>query len=307
MTDRQIKGLKWAMATALISGVAVFANSLVVKEIDPLVHTTVKNGLVGLMILILMLVTSQWKSFQGLSRNSWVKLMTIAVVGGSVSFALFFTGLKMIGGPQGAMIHKTLVVWVVLLAVPLLGEKMSWKASLGLLLLYLSNFAAGFNGFSELQLGHALVLMATVLWAVENVVAKVTLMEVSPNVVVTARMGFGSLILIGILVASGKAPMVAQLTGMQWLMLSGVALLLFGYVMSWYRALKLAPATLVAGVLVGATVFTNLLNGLFTDKAFTLAQLGQAVFIVTGIWLVVMAAYDTAGVGGKSLEAKSLD
>jgi hypothetical protein len=40
-------------------------------------------------------------------------------VGGSASFALFFTGLKIIGANDGTMIHKTMVLWVTLMAATL--------------------------------------------------------------------------------------------------------------------------------------------------------------------------------------------
>ena len=82
------------------------------------------------------------------------------------------------------------------------------------------------------------------------------------------------------------------LTNKQWLMLLGVAILLTGYVMSWYRALKLAPVTLVTSVLVGATVITSMLNAIFVSKTFGLVELGQAVLIVMGMWLVLMAVID---------------
>jgi drug/metabolite transporter (DMT)-like permease len=130
------------------------------------------------------------------------------------------------------------------------------------------------------------------MWAVENIVAKKLLADVSPDVVVGARMGMGSLILMGIMVASGKAPLVLELSSQQWWMLGGVGVLLFGYVMTWYRALKLAPATQVASVLVGASVITTLLNAVFMTHAIKGELVLQMGVIVTGIWLVVMAAMD---------------
>ena len=304
MTEKQVRGVKWVVVTAVISGVAVFANSLVVQGVDPLVHTTVKNGLVGLMIGALLLATRGYRDLQGLSLKVWGKLVAVAVIGGSVSFAMFFTGLKMVGGAEGAMIHKTLVLWVALLAIPLLREKVSGKMALGIALLYGSNFVGGFEGFSKLQMGHGLVLGATLLWAIENVVAKKVLAEVSANVVVVARMGLGSVILIWMTAASGKIPLMMALTANQWLMLLGVAILLFGYVMSWYRALKLAPVTVVAGVLVGASVITNVLNGLLVTGTFNAAQLGQAGVILTGIWLVVMAGKDAMTKRGERREVR---
>ena len=46
------------------------------------------------------------------------------MVGGSVPFVLFFEGLARASSTQSAFIQKTLVVWVALLAVPLLGERL---------------------------------------------------------------------------------------------------------------------------------------------------------------------------------------
>ena len=48
----------------------------------------------------------------------------VAVVGGSVPFVLFFEGLARAEATQAAFIQKTLVVWVALLAVPLLHERL---------------------------------------------------------------------------------------------------------------------------------------------------------------------------------------
>ena len=63
-------------------------------------------------------------------------MTVIGVIGGSVPFILFFSGLAMASAPTAAFIHKTLFVWVVVLAVPFLGERLGWFpiAALGVLL-----------------------------------------------------------------------------------------------------------------------------------------------------------------------------
>jgi hypothetical protein len=48
-------GIALAFATALISGIAVFANGLIVSEFDdPLVLTTARNALVGLAFVAVL-------------------------------------------------------------------------------------------------------------------------------------------------------------------------------------------------------------------------------------------------------------
>lgn len=301
MTTQQ-KGLMLAGLTAVISGTANFANGLVVKGMDPLVHNVVKNGLVGIVVVSLLLLGSKWSQVKKLSQKQFLQLSLIALIGGSIPFVLFFTGVKAIGGVPGSLIHKTLIFWVALLAIPLLKEKMSWKLIAAILLLYGSNFVSGFKGFGELTLAHGMVLLATMMWGVENIIAKIVLKKVDADIVVAARMGGGALILTGILFATGKAPLVAALSGTQWLMLFGVAVLLLGYVMGWYRALKLLPATQVASVLVGATIVTTTLDAILVKHTYSLAQLGQAGLIVAGVTLVAMTALEarklTAGKTG---------
>jgi drug/metabolite transporter (DMT)-like permease len=290
MTAHYNKGILLAILTALISGTANFANGMVVKGIDPLVHNVVKNGLVGLAVLAVIMVSADWKKIPTLTKKQWRNLGLIALIGGSLPFWLFFSGVKLIGGVEGSMIHKTLIFWVAFMAIPLLKEKVSLKMWVGIGLLYLSNFTAGFAGFGSLTWAHGMVLLATMMWAVENVIAKKTLPGVPVNLLVGARMFGGALILGGILLGSGKAGLLTQLTYNQWLMLAGVALLLFGYVMSWYRAISILPVTLVASILVGATIVTTVWQSVIVTQVYTTTHLGQALMVIGGIVLTLWGA-----------------
>ncbi|OGV97093.1 hypothetical protein A2W24_00090 [Microgenomates group bacterium RBG_16_45_19] len=290
----------FAIGAAVISGVANYANGMVVRGIDPLVHNVVKNGLVGVAMLVILLVTAEWRTLGKLKPKQWRNLGLVALIGGSIPFWLFFTGVKQIGGVEGSMIHKSLIFWVALMAIPLLKERVGLKMWAAIGLLYLSNMAAGFTGFKTLGIAHLMVLSATMFWAVENILVKKTLTGVPVNVVVTARMLGGAVILAGILVASGKAPLVSQLTTSQWWMLMGVALLLFGYVSTWYRALQLAPVTVVAGILVGATVVTTMLEAVLRTKTVSLGAVVQGTMMITGIYLVVTAVKDWKALGDRA-------
>ena len=67
-------------------------------------------------------------------------------------------------------------------------------------------------------------------------------------------------------------------------------LILFGYVSTWYRALSLAPVTLVATVLTLATLITNGLSAIFVTQQLTLGQVIQFILLLSGIGLFVKAA-----------------
>src|SRR5262249_45486785 len=94
----------------------------------------------------------------------------VGVVGGSVPFVLFFEGLSRAEATQAAFIQKTLVVWVALLAVPLLRERVGVPHALAIGLLVAGQaWIAGHAGTIAFGQGEAMILAATLLWAVEVV------------------------------------------------------------------------------------------------------------------------------------------
>ena len=134
-----------------------------------------------------------------------------------------------------------------------------------------------------------MVLAATGLWAVENVIAKKVLATVEADLVVAARMGLGAILLL--IAAQVKYPgalgQVAALSGRQWWFMGLTALMLLAYVMTWYRALQRARATLVATVLVGSTVITNVLSAVLTTHKWTATMGWQALIIGVGVGLFI--------------------
>ena len=263
---RYAKGFKLALITAGFSGAAVFLNSLTVKAVgDALVFTTVKN--LGVAIILGMILLKNKINWQEI-KNNWWKLGLIGVIGGSLPFYLFFKGLMLTNPATGALIHKTLIFWVALWAVPVLKEKISIKQWLAL----------------------GLILGATLLWATENIIAKLTLKQVAVDVVVGARMIIGSLILLIAAAISGKLELIFKLNSVQWLMTLVSIGLLAGYVMSWYRALKAAPVTLVATVLTLATIVTNILSSIFITHLFNVKLFYQTILLVVGMAVFVREA-----------------
>jgi drug/metabolite transporter (DMT)-like permease len=285
---RYVKGFKLALVTAGFSGVAVFLNSLTVKAMgDALVFTTIKN--LGVAIIIGAVLLRQKIDWQAVRAN-WRPLVAIGVIGGSLPFYLFFKGLSLTNPVVGTLIHKTLVFWVALWAIPVLKEKILIKQWLALGLIFGSNFIIG--GLPRLTWGRGetMILAATLLWSMENIIAKNILQRVAVDVVVGARMILGSLILLLAVVDSGKLNLIFKLNPAQWLMTLVSVFLLTGYVMTWYRALKAAPVTLVATVLTLATVVTNLLSGIFITHKLSLELLYQVILLVIGGWFFAREA-----------------
>ena len=189
-------------------------------------------------------------------RRQWAALAAVGVIGGSVPFVLFFEGLARATSPQAAFIHKTLVLWVALLAVPLLKERLQWWhwVAIGLLVVGQVGLAGGLP--SSFGASGLMILAATLLWSVEVVVAKRLLRGVSSWTVAVARMGLGSVALLLWLAVRGQLGGLAAMTGEQlgWVLATG--LLLAGYVGTWFAALARAQAVDVTAVLVLAAPIT---------------------------------------------------
>jgi len=284
------KGVWLAVVAAIISGIAVFVNKFAVGVITPpLIFTATKNFGVGLLIVSVLLVTGKWKQVKALKRGELIKLGLIGVIGGSIPFYLFFTGLAQTSAAGAQIINKSLVLWVALLAIPLLKEKLSLLQVAAVAVLFSANaFVGGFTGL-KFSNGELMVLAATMLWAVEHVIAKKVLATVDPDLVTGARMGLGSVILVvaAQVVKPGAIFAFTSLNSVQWMWMVATMATLLTYVMVWYRAIKLAPVSLVASVLVGATLVTNLLSAVLVTHVWSGEMLVQAAVSVGALGVLV--------------------
>ena len=283
-------GVLLALATAAISGVSIFVNGLAVKQLpDPALYTTLKNGIAAALLIALAAATVRPASLRAVPRRSWGWLILIGAVGGSIPFVLFFTGLAQASAPSAAFIHKTLFIWVALMAVPLLGERLG-LAQIGALAVLLVGQAmiltpAGVTWGT----GETLIAVATLLWAVETIVARRVLATVPSAVVAAARLGFGMVVLVGYLAFTGGLAGIAALQPVQWAWVLLTGLFLAGYVSTWFAALQRAPASLVTAILVLGAPVTAGIQALNTGHAPALPVLaGQALVLFAGGVLVAM-------------------
>lgn len=293
MLQYRTNGIYLALTTALISGVAIFVNKFAVTVIQPpLVFTAVKNFGVGMLILSIILATKKWKLIPKLNKKERMYLVLIGIIGGAIPFYLYFTGLSQIPAINAAIIHKSLIFWVAILALPLLKERLTKLQLLAVCLLFASNYIiGGFKGF-EFSQGELFILIATMFWAVENILAKKILPSVDPDLITMARMGFGSLILMtaAVITAPSGLTNILFLNSTQWFWMVLTIATLLGYVMSWYRALKYAPAVTVTAILVSSTLITNVLSAVFVTHTWNITMAIQAFVMILGVGMFYLAA-----------------
>ena len=285
-------GLLLALGTACISGLAIFLNSYGVKAFgDASTYTTAKNVVAALVLVLLAGAMSARRPGTVLTRPSrprhWAGLAVVGVFGGAVAFLLFFEGLARASSTDAAFLHKTLLVWVALLALPLLGERLGAMHVAAIALLVVGQIGLAGGVTTIFGQGQLMVLGATLIWAAEVVVAKKLLTDLSSWTVGLTRMGVGSVVLIAWTLVRGEGAALTALTGEQWMWVLLTGVILAGYVSTWFAALSRAPAVDVTAVLVVGAVITALLASVVKGSPLV-PQLGWLALVLVGAALAAL-------------------
>jgi drug/metabolite transporter (DMT)-like permease len=312
-TDRRVKpaihipdgvgwGLGLAFGAALISGLAIYLNGFAVKQLpDAAVYTTLKNAVAAVILIAAAVGLGAARDVRAIERRRWPAVLAVGVIGGSVPFILFFTGLAGASAPSAAFIQKTLFLWVALLAVPFLGERLGPASVAGLLVLLVGQALVLPPERIQWGTGETLILAATLLWAAETVIVKRLLGSIPGTVMAALRMGIGLVVLVGYLALSGKLGVLAQLAPTQWAWVLLTGLVLAGYVATWFAALQRAPASVVTSALVPGAVVTGALTAVSKGTA-------PSATVVVGYLLIVAAAaliVASSAAAARSLAAQS--
>jgi len=281
------KGIQLALLTTGISGFSIFASKFFLANMNPILFTTLKNLLVA-MVLSVIVYVSQKKALSHLSKKQWKQLILIGIIGGSIPFALFFTGLSKITAVEGALIHKTLFIWVAILSVLFLKETVNRYQIFGYITVTIGVlFFAGVS-YKSLGIGHMMIIASTLFWSVEYMFAKKALKDIPSTVVSWARMFFGVIILLGITIFQGTIMQIATLESTQVFAVLSGSVFLLGYVLTWYAALAHAKATTVSLVLAMSPIITGILSAVFISHSFPQTQMLGWLFIIAGVAVTLL-------------------
>ncbi|GAC1300422.1 MAG: hypothetical protein NVSMB27_40760 [Ktedonobacteraceae bacterium] len=280
----QQQGIMLALGAAIVSGISIYVNKFGVAQIrDPFLYTTVKNSIVLVGLLAAVGLLASWKELRGLTPTQWLAWIGLGVIGGSVPFLLFFQGLTTTSAASAALVQKSLFIWVALLALPLLKERLSGWQVLGLAVIAMGQFLlqplTHWGGWGT---GETLILIATLLWAIETILAKKMLGWMSSQTAMLGRMSIGALVMWIFLAFTGRAGTVFTMSGTQWFWVVITAVFLMVYVWTWYSALKWAPATLVTSILTIGAIVTILLSTSFDRQTATALQIVAMALLVLG-------------------------
>ena len=282
----QNKGYYLVFSTAIISGFAIFINKFGVSVVNPYIFTFLKNLIVAFLLTGILLALRDWRILKNLTKKQWLLLVIIGLVGGSIPFLLFFKGLSLTSAAQGSFIHKTMFIYVALLAVIFLKEKIDRRFLLGGLILILANFILLKKLPTSINFGDLLVLFAALFWAIENTISKYTLRELQGRTVAWGRMFFGTFFIFIFLFGTNQLPLITgpTLKQISWVIITG--LILFGYVMSWYSGLKYIPVSQATAILLFGSPITTFLS-LISGGKISFQEILSGILIILGVISVI--------------------
>ncbi len=281
------KGLLLVLGTAIISGVSIFINKFGVNDMDASLFTGAKNVVVAVFLFSLILLAKDFNKLKELSRKDYAKLFAIGLVGGSIPFLLFFKGLQLTSAAQGAFVHKTMFVWVGILALIFLKEKLDKGIVIGAVLLLAGNLLLLKINHFVFNTGDFLILAATLLWSIETIISKKALESLDSKIVGLGRMFFGSLIILAFLALTNKVSLISTLSGTHWLWVMITSVFLFGYVFTWYSGLKELKTSVATSILLLGSVITSMLELVFSNTIMNAPQIGGMILLILGIISVV--------------------
>jgi drug/metabolite transporter (DMT)-like permease len=306
--NKETLGTLLAVVTAIFSGIAIPANKVFMVDMDPAVFTAVRSIIIGVIFLLLAVLwqrkTKKSKSEKKKNHKiNWKYMAAIAVIGGAIAFLLYFTGLKLTTAGRAAFLHKTLPLYVAVLAFVFLKEKLTKKyvAAMAVMILgIIAIYASSINPadlWMNPQLGDLLIISAAFLWAVENIIARKAMVEGESNFIVSfSRMFFGGLILFGVVMLTGKTDALLALNAAQLINIGISTVLLFAYVFFFYWSLRLINASKAAVMLLIAPVISLMLGMIFLHEPAPAMQIAGSLAILFGAYLIAGIKSEQRGV-----------
>jgi len=283
------KGFLLVLLTAVVSGISIFANSFAVQGFNPFAFTFLKNAAVAVFLFSIIILLKELSAIRKLSGKQLLQLASIGLVGGSIPFLIFFYALKFTPAINAGFLHKTIFIWASLFAFLFIKERPSKSFAIAALLLLLGNFIL--FSISSFAVPELLVLMASLLWALELSISKNALKHLSGTVVAFGRMFFGSLFILAFLFYTGQLQdaLAVSVPQFHWVLVSSCFLL--AYVFTFYNGLKHLPVHKAASILLLAQPVTAFLSLAFLNEALTLKEAFGLLLVIAGILLAAGTAF----------------
>jgi bacterial/archaeal transporter family protein len=134
----------WALLSAIFAAATALLAKLGVSNVDSNLATAVRTTVVVLFAWMIALSLGTHGGLVHIERRSWMFLIASGIATG-LSWICYFRALSLGQASKVAPIDKLSVVFVILLAAPILGETITVKKMLGVLLIAVGAIVLAFS------------------------------------------------------------------------------------------------------------------------------------------------------------------
>jgi drug/metabolite transporter (DMT)-like permease len=269
----------------LIWGVTpVFLRSLSVG-LGPADSLVIRYVPIAIICFVILAITGKWR----IARADWPRLLVVSLVGlfGYSSASAY--GFATVPAGIGGLIYATQPLFIVLLAVVMLGEKLTpymlaglVLAIAGTVLLVWDDLAAGTTPQAYL-VGMLLLLAACCAWSFYSVPGRVIIQRYGTLSITTMALVIGTIPMLA-LASPATIDTLHAMTRRQWLELLFLAgCSTFIAMFTWTYATARLPASTIGPFLYLIPVIAVFSGALILDEAVTLSTFLGGILILAGV------------------------
>jgi drug/metabolite transporter (DMT)-like permease len=276
---------------ALGSAAAVAATSVIRKtistEVNPATFSVWWYGIAGVYAWIWVLLRGDAHTARGI-RTGWRPTLVLVLANASAAI-LFYTEIDLANPALVSFFGRLRTVYVVLLGVFYLGERLNRLEWMGAVVTVLGTLLVAYRGGAVLNFVFVLALIENLLMAVATIMAKSAVRHVPPLVLVGYR---GVLISLAVLLYATATGQWQWVSGRTWVVMATGALAgpFLGHVM-YYAALAHMDAGKVAVVTALQPVFVATYTALLFGDLPTFQQSLGGALTIAGVIIVFGARY----------------
>lgn len=123
-----------AILAALFAALVAIFGKVGIKNIDSTLATTIRSIIMAVFLILASLATGRFSHLGSINSRS-MKFIILSGISGALSWLFYFSALKLGLASRVATIDRMSVVFVVILAALFLGESLTIKSAIGVILL----------------------------------------------------------------------------------------------------------------------------------------------------------------------------
>ena len=289
-----------ALGSAVLWACSTIAMRAESGRVPALVLNSLRSGFASVAVWLFLIVAGEAYLLSQVPLSALGSLLSSVLIGMAVGDSLNIRAMHAIGVARAMPISSTYPLVTALLAVFFLGEPMTPRLALGILVVVggvaLVAFPRGVRPVARpaedvkpasTRVGIAMSLTAAVCWALSAILVKPALGQVEPLIANGIRLPVACLVLIGLSLGTRRQtnPFAVKRRSLLVLGVTGCFSALSGGL--WLFGVQLAGAAKASTLSSTAPVFAAPLAALILGERLTL-QVGLGILLtIVGVWLVI--------------------